>query len=279
MSKNFELLRQVGKAQDWFGTSPGLQLPPEEQLSQTPGASGRGSQELPSNASQRLLRWLEDLRPGRHRLNLDAIERQEVIKLVQRVFLMPGASTRRMVLFFGLENSDGCSRICATASEALAARVEASVCVVDANLQSPFLHRYFSIENQRGLTEALRQSDPLKDFARQLPGSNLWVVPCGSSASGLQPLPTSGRLRARITELRGEFEYVLINAAPANLYAELISLGRLMDGVVLVVEANCTRRDKARKVKESLEAENVPLLGAVLDKRVFPIPELLYSKL
>jgi Mrp family chromosome partitioning ATPase len=47
----------------------------------------------------------------------------------------------------------------------------------------------------------------------------------------------------------------------------------------LVIEANSTRRETTRKAKESLEAANVRLLGAVLNKRTFPIPEVFYRKL
>jgi Mrp family chromosome partitioning ATPase len=45
------------------------------------------------------------------------------------------------------------------------------------------------------------------------------------------------------------------------------------------VQANSTRRETARKAKESLESAKVKLLGAVLNKRTFPIPEALYRKI
>jgi len=47
----------------------------------------------------------------------------------------------------------------------------------------------------------------------------------------------------------------------------------------LVVEANLTRREVARKAKESLESANVRLLGAVLNNRTFPIPETIYRNI
>jgi Mrp family chromosome partitioning ATPase len=49
--------------------------------------------------------------------------------------------------------------------------------------------------------------------------------------------------------------------------------------LVLVVQANATRRDAARKAKESLQAANVRLLGAVLDNRTFPIPDAIYQRI
>jgi Mrp family chromosome partitioning ATPase len=56
-------------------------------------------------------------------------------------------------------------------------------------------------------------------------------------------------------------------------------LSRWTDGVVLVVEANATRRDAARRVKEILDAAGVSLLGVVLNNRTFPVPEAIYRRL
>jgi Mrp family chromosome partitioning ATPase len=49
--------------------------------------------------------------------------------------------------------------------------------------------------------------------------------------------------------------------------------------MVLVVQANSTRRVTAQKVKEKLQAANARLLGTVLSERTFPIPETIYKKL
>ena len=56
-------------------------------------------------------------------------------------------------------------------------------------------------------------------------------------------------------------------------------LGQLADGMVFVLEANSTRRESAIKVMENLRASHVQILGAVLNKREYPIPESVYHKL
>ena len=86
-------------------------------------------------------------------------------------------------------------------------------------------------------------------------------------------------VRARFEELRTQFEYVLINAPPMNVFADSALLGQFSDGVILVVEANSTRRETAQRLKENLEAANVQVLGVVLNNRTFPIPESVYRKL
>ena len=50
----------------------------------------------------------------------------------------------------------------------------------------------------------------------------------------------------------------------------------MADGIILVVGSNLTRRESARIAKESFEAAGIPIIGAVLNKRTYPIPEALY---
>ena len=87
------------------------------------------------------------------------------------------------------------------------------------------------------------------------------------------------RLRSRIAELRDEFDYVLVDTPAIHLYGDAVLLGQLTDGIILVVGSNTTRRESARLAKESIEAAQVPVLGAVLNRRTFPIPEMIYQNL
>jgi hypothetical protein len=89
----------------------------------------------------------------------------------------------------------------------------------------------------------------------------------------------SPELHQHVRELGGLFEYVLISAPPINLHAESLALARLVDGVVLIVEANTTRRETVRDMKARLEVLHVPVLGIVLNDRTFPIPEVVYRRL
>jgi len=217
---------------------------------------------------------------GKHRgLNMESMLREAEIRLVQQLFFLPVPDVPRMVVFASVEHGNGCSRICARAAETLAHQVPGSVCVVDANLRSPSLHRYFGVESPSGLVEAIFAPGPIAKFAQQLPGDNLWVLPCGSVPADPHALLTSHRLRSRMAELQAAFDYVLIDAPPVSPYTDAILLGQLADGVVLVVEANSTHRQTALKAKESLESANSRLLAAVLNKRTFPIPESIYPRL
>lgn len=214
--------------------------------------------------------------PDRHHGRNAAVD-DEVMKLVQSVFILPQSAKRPdAVAFCGVEKGVGCSWVCARASEVLAEQTGGSVCVVDANLHSPSLHEYFAAENKAGFAEALRETASVHEFVDHIEGANIWLMTSG--AVGDELLHPS-RVRSRAIELRNEFDFVLIDTPPILSSEDASLLAQGTDGAILVVGSNTTRRESARRAKESLEAASVPILGAVLNKRIFAIPESIYKRL
>jgi polysaccharide biosynthesis transport protein len=203
------------------------------------------------------------------------IARDEEIKLVQRLFLLSEPAFRTVV-FCGVGPEDGADVICANTGKILAAKIEKPVCIVDADPCAGGLHKYFGVSNDKGLTESLLNVDSVRNYVQRLAIPNLWLMPCRQGLAGSHTSLPPDRLSLRLRELRTEFEYLLIHAPAASVSSDAVQLGRLADGVVLVVRANSTHRETARKAKESLQCGNVTLLGAVLNKRTFPIPYALY---
>lgn len=212
-------------------------------------------------------------------VDVDGIAREEGIKLVQRVFPETDEDSPRITVFAGLEGESGCGSICARAGELLAARGEGPVCIVDANFRLPSLHRYFGVENEKGLAEATLEAGPIQNFAQQIPEPDLWLMPSGKAAANLSFPAMADGLRVRIAELRDTYRYVVIHSGPLRLETSAMLLSRWTDGVVLVLEANATRRDTARRTKENLATAGVSVLGVVLNNRTFPIPEAIYRRL
>jgi len=212
--------------------------------------------------------------------SLDGLTREEVTKLVQRLFLLPGdKDAPRAVLFCNIEHGEGSTRICARAGQALAKLGKGTVCLIDANLRSPALHTILGVKNQRGLVDALFGAGSICDFAQPTPGNNLWLVPSGAIVPDAHTQLGGEIMQRCLAALRAQFNYLLIDAPAASIHADAAVVGKRVDGVVLVVEANATRRETTRQVKESLDAVNVRILGAVMENRSFPIPEAIYKRL
>ncbi len=244
LSRNFDILQRAGKQDE-------VVTPSSDGLS--PKANGH--------------------HPWDHRKPSD----EEAIKLAQRVFVFPNSNAPRVVVFASVQG-DGSSDICSRAGQALAAQGIGSVCLVDGNLSAP-AHQLLEAEKIPGTIGAAPNPYPIRDSATRLGDGNFWVAPSGSPGSDGQCLLGAERMRLRMAELREQFDYVLIDAPPLDSSSDGVLLGQIADGIILVIEANSTRRENARMTKETLENAHVRILGAILNNRTFPIPEALYRRL
>jgi len=204
--------------------------------------------------------------------------REELIKLVQRLFLSQESSAPSVVVFSAIQQGSGCSWTAARIAEILADSTDRLVCLIDANFRSARPYEEFVFDNPAKLSDEEWIFAPIN---RSASGSstNFWFL-------SYKPVPTDcptaaslQRFQKRIEDLRKEYSYVLIDAPPLSNYADAALFGRMADGMVLIFEANSTRRAPAKRVKEMLDESGVPVLGAVLNKRMFPIPERLYRRL
>jgi len=204
---------------------------------------------------------------------------EEALSLVQRVFLPQGDSSPRMVVFAGINHGDGCTGVCASVAGTLAANGLGPICIVEGNFRSPALHNVLGTGSHRGFTDALLREGPVRSFARPVGSDSLWLLPCGSHAIDSPNLLSSERARERLAELRDEFSIVVIDTPPLTKYTDALAIGRLADGLVLVLEAENTRREAAQVAVTTLRSAKIPILGAVLNKRKFPIPGPIYKLL
>jgi polysaccharide biosynthesis transport protein len=205
--------------------------------------------------------------------------REESLKLVQRLFLSAQQAPPKAVMFAAIDSGNGCSRLCAITAQLLAENVSGSVCLVEGNFRTPSLPELFGGANHYGLADCLRQEGPIRSFAKRTERDNLWLLSAGRHGEDSLNLLSCDRMKERMLELQSEFSFVLIDAPPLNVYADASVLGRLVNGVVLVLEANATRREVALRIAEGLRAAKIPVLAAVLNKRTFPIPSALYKRL
>src|SRR5258708_11164899 len=123
MSRNFERLQQAGVNIPGGGAG-GLELPLG------------GSVLLGTRGEAKDRAHVASLRPA----DLDRAAREEILRLVQSVFLLHGQSEGgRVVVFAAVDSRSGCSRVCSQAGRILAESVAGPVCPVDAKFCGPAL--------------------------------------------------------------------------------------------------------------------------------------------
>ncbi len=69
------------------------------------------------------------------------------------------------------------------------------------------------------------------------------------------------KLKYYLDVLKTKLEFVLLDIPPLLQYAEGITLSKLCDGLILVIEAGETRWEVVQQAKRLLERANVNLIG------------------
>ena len=100
----------------------------------------------------------------------------------------------------------------------------------------------------------------------------------GSLVSSERRGPWEGSWQYRrdcIDLLRSEFDYSIVECPSLKGSGDLLSIAPFVDGVLLVIEANRTRRDEPLQAIQSIAASGGTLLGFILNKRTPEIPKWL----
>jgi hypothetical protein len=210
---------------------------------------------------------------GTSACELPFFAREQIRELVHKLFFASTAPLRQVVLS-AVEAETEVLPLCLQVGEVIGQHISGTVCVVDAN---PIGAACVPGSDLGGSDRSsANHFGMLREASRQL-SKNLWLMPfqvfCGSQRdfSGVW-------LRARLAELRLEFDYTVL-AGPAATQGDAAVFGEHSDGMVLVLRANFTRRVTAQKAKQRLSAANAHLLGTILTGRIFPIPEAIYKRL
>ena len=82
-----------------------------------------------------------------------------------------------------------------------------------------------------------------------------------------------------IQQLRSSFDYILVDCPAIKSAGDVFSLAPLVDGVIMVVEAGKTRVDQILHAEKSIEFARGKLIGHILNKRSFDVPNWLYKLL
>jgi hypothetical protein len=196
--------------------------------------------------------------------------------LLQQVFLSEEPKPSKQVVFSAVDPNTKIRDLCLQVGQLLAEHESKRVCVVDA------LGDLGEADN----TPATRTTEPdLKHEeseacdSSQRVSNRLWLVPSESFWGGHGDILSAEVPRRRLDQLRSEFDYCVIQAPAVATSGIAGLLGRLSDGLILVLEANSTRRWAAQRAQVNLQAANARLLGTVLSERTFPIPQKLYRRL
>jgi Mrp family chromosome partitioning ATPase len=144
------------------------------------------------------------------------------------------------------------------------ARAGRRTLLLDANLRQPSAHRAFGLPAGPGLAAVLRGEKALPDAVRPAPADRLWVLPAGEADPGaLQALSREG-VQAVLDRLKRDYEYVVIDCAPALPSADGLLLAERADAVLVSVLAGASAAPTVHAAWQRLSELGARLVGVVV---------------
>jgi capsular exopolysaccharide synthesis family protein len=174
----------------------------------------------------------------------------------------------RMV-FSSSEPGDGKTTVLANLGASYA-HADKKTLLIDGDMRRPGLTKLFGLRGAEGLSDLLRNdSATLADLARTvrsagIPG--LYVLPSGPRPQDPSELLGGNQLPSLIAWAETVYDRILIDSPPIMAASDATFIGRLVDGLVLVLQPAKNRRRLVLRAAEAVRSRGVELTGVVLNR-------------
>ena len=174
---------------------------------------------------------------------------------------------RKVILITSTSPQEGKSSTIANLARVLASSGE-KVAVLDCDMRRPTQHVHLKVERGRGLTNYLTAPIEERDwkiYGQQVEDGTVDAYAAGPIPPSPPELLSGDRFKQMVSEMRDEYDWVLIDSPPAASLADATTLAGVADMLVLVVKHNATDRDLVYKSLQRLKSFNEHVAGAVLN--------------
>jgi capsular exopolysaccharide synthesis family protein len=162
--------------------------------------------------------------------------------------------------------SEGKSTVACNVAVALA-RAGSRVLLVDADLRRGTQHELFRVPSEPGLSAYLQGgTDTIDSMMCATDVDNLTLMPAGAPMQNPIPFLHAERFHALLRDLRGWYEYVIVDLPPVKSAADALIVSPLADANLLVLAASETRKDDVTYAKRMIRSVKAKMCGCVLTK-------------
>ncbi|MEE8429110.1 MAG: hypothetical protein V3S33_06370 [Gammaproteobacteria bacterium] len=187
-----------------------------------------------------------------------------------QVFVVVGGQYGEGATYSGIRIAEGAAELLGSLS----------VLIVDMNTQDQKLSSYIgSPELGWGEWLTTGKQYPINRAVTSWPDlSSLNVLPVGRGQKHKDLAKLLMQWPEVLDELRKQYDLILLDALPFFRGEESRMVCKIADDVLVVIEAEQSRRPQTHAMVESLRTMGCPILGAVLNKRRFHIPRWAYER-
>lgn len=153
------------------------------------------------------------------------------------------------------------------------------VLLIDGQIRNPSLHHKFGLQQSGGILEVLENELPSSKLVKTIDSSALKIVTTGVYKNFHLAQNHLEKFNTLLANAKRRVRFIFIDLPPVLAYSEGISLSRLCDGVVLVMQAGEIRWEVMQEARRHLERAEIPIFGGILNRREYFIPSWVYRNI
>lgn len=138
------------------------------------------------------------------------------------------------------------------------------VLLVDAEMRNPMQHHLWNLTNVVGLSDVLVDQVQLGQAIQKM-NANLSILPSGTLPPNPLSLLDSKRMAAIVAELVNKYDFVIFDTPSLSSNADAAVLGKMADGILLVVQPGTLDSTRALATKNFLSQAGHHVLGMVVN--------------
>jgi protein-tyrosine kinase len=187
--------------------------------------------------------------------------------------------SHKLIQFIGVQRGVGVSTMVREFAKVAVENHGKSVLVLDSAYQDPTRRININVTCEYGWFDFIEEGQLIDKAFFRVGDTNLYFAPISIQASLVHQTKDLSLTVNLWNKLKERFDLIIIDSSSESNNSESIALSRNVDGVVLVVEAEKTRRHAAVKIKNRIIANGGTIIGVILNKRRYRIPDVLYKKI
>ncbi|MFB2970703.1 GumC family protein [Aerosakkonema sp. BLCC-F183] len=177
-------------------------------------------------------------------------------------FLSPDRPLKVIVVTSSV-SKEGKSTVSANLATAMA-QLGRRVLLIDGDLHHPIQHHIWDLTNAAGLSDVIVGQTDVKTAVKSVM-DNLDVLPSGVIPPNPLALLDSQRMTSLIADFSRDYNFVIIDTPPLVLVPDALSLGKMSDGVLVVVRPGVLDAVSAAAAKSFLMQSGQNILGLVVN--------------
>ena len=202
---------------------------------------------------------------------------EKLLALYQRIESLVEGQSCRIVEFSGMQNSPDSSNLATALAELVATRLRKRVLLAAASGKS--IGQMAPGAQAPGWDQAVEDGTDVSGRVYRVGDSSLFVTQLAAEHSSLPAMASSPNLAGIMDGLRDSFDLIIVDAPPLNSGSDAVLLSGAVDGVVLTIDAGKVRWQVVRNSMRQIEAQKGRVLGVMLNKQRYYIPNFIYRKL